>query len=110
MIEMQKIYKNLGQRIRSIRKKKGLTLEELCFEINMDYSFLARIETGNAVASLESLYRIAKGLGVNFLQLFNDTEIKEENLIDNEITNITKKLSAKEKKRILSIVKLSLKK
>ncbi len=68
--ELQEIYKILGQRIRELRKERKLTLEDLAFGLGMDYSFLAKAETGKAVPSINALYRISKGLNVDFFQLF----------------------------------------
>ena len=108
MNEMQQIYSNIGKRIRNIRKSKKMTLEDLAFEINMDYSFIARIETGKATASLETLYKISKGLKIKFYQLFNELNPKEEKLVDKEFSTTTKKLSFEEKEKILSIIKIVL--
>ena len=49
---MQDVYVNIGKKIRFIRKSKKMTLEELAFKIDMDWSFISRIETGKTVASL----------------------------------------------------------
>lgn len=106
MNEMQQIYINIGKRIRNIRKAKKMTLEDLAFEIGMDYSFIARIETGKATASLETLYKISKGLKIKFYQLFNEIDPKKETFVEKEFLSLTKKLSFEEKDKILSIIKL----
>lgn len=108
MNEMQQIYINIGKRIRNIRKAKKMTLEDLAFEIDMDYSFIARIETGKATPSLETLYKISKGLKIKFYQLFDEINPKKESLVEKEFLAVTKKLSFEEKDKILSIIKLVL--
>ncbi len=108
MNEMQQIYTNIGKRIRNIRKSKKMTLEDLAFEIDMDYSFIARIETGKATASLETLYKISKGLKIKFYQLFNEIDPKKKTVVEKEFSNLTKKLSFEEKEKMLSIIKLVL--
>ena len=110
MNEMQQIYINIGKRIRNIRKSKKMTLEELAFEIDMDYSFIARIETGKATASLETLYKISKGLKIKFYQLFNEINPKKETYVDKEFLALTKKLSFEEKEKMLSIMNIVLEK
>lgn len=52
-------------RIREIRKKKGLTLEQLAGAAGISIAYLADIETGNRRGSAETIERIAAGLGVN---------------------------------------------
>ena len=108
MNEMQQIYINIGKRIRNIRKSKKMTLEDLAFEIGMDYSFIARIETGKATASLETLYKISKGLKIKFYQLFGEINPKQETFVEKEFSNLTKKLSFEEKEKILSIMNIVL--
>ncbi len=110
MNEMQQIYINIGKRIRNIRKSKKMTLEELAFEIDMDYSFIARIETGKATASLETLYKISKGLKIKFYQLFNEINPKKETYVEKEFLALTKKLSFEEKEKMLSIMNIVLEK
>ena len=108
MNEIQQIYTNIGKRVRNIRKSKKMTLEDLAFKIGMDYSFIARIETGKATPSLETLYKISKGLKIKFYQLFNELNPQKENLIEKEFLVITKNLSFEEKEKMLSIMKLVL--
>ena len=110
MNEMQQIYINIGKRIRNTRKSKKMTLEELAFEIDMDYSFIARIETGKATASLETLYKISKGLKIKFYQLFNEINPKKETYVEKEFLALTKKLSFEEKEKMLSIMNIVLEK
>ena len=110
MNEMQQIYINIGKRIRNTRKLKKMTLEELAFEIDMDYSFIARIETGKATASLETLYKISKGLKIKFYQLFNEISPKKETYVEKEFLALTKKLSFEEKEKMLSIMNIVLEK
>ena len=54
----------LGQNIRDLREKRGLTLEKLAAEVELDASFLAYIERGEKNVSSDKLIRIAKSLGV----------------------------------------------
>ncbi|MEJ8571275.1 XRE family transcriptional regulator [Microbaculum marinum] len=53
----------MANRIRERRKAKGITLEELADRSGLSTSYLSRIETNNRELSLESLIRIARGLG-----------------------------------------------
>ncbi len=108
--EMQLIYENIGKKIRFIRKEKKMTLEDLAFKINMDWSFLARIETGKTIASLETLYKISKALGISFDLLFKDVDNTKEKMINKEFSKILNKISQKDKDKIISIIKIILEK
>lgn len=108
MKELERVYKTIGQRIREIRKQKNLTLEALSFNIGMNYSFLARIETGKAAATIESFVRIAKGLDVDFFTLFNNVEVRNNKIIEKDFKKLTDKLSVEEKAKFISVLKLIL--
>lgn len=61
---MESIAKETGKRIRSIRKKNGLTLEQLANGIGKCRSMVSKYETGAAVMDIHTLYEIADVLGV----------------------------------------------
>ena len=75
---MEKIRKALGQRIRTLRKAKNLTQEELAEKAGLSYKFIGETERGKANPSIESFYKIAEGMEVSVATLFgeeNDEEI-----------------------------------
>lgn len=55
--------REVGQRIRSARLAAGLSQERVAASIHMTRSNYARIERGTTNVTLETLLRIAKGLG-----------------------------------------------
>lgn len=59
------VLKNLGERIREIREKKGITQKELAHSIGKDQQSIQRLETGRINPSIFYLYEIAKGLEVD---------------------------------------------
>lgn len=67
---MDNIRKDLGKRIREIRKMKGLTQEELGEKANLNYKFIGELERGNVNISLDSLSRISTTLDIHIADLF----------------------------------------
>lgn len=61
----------LGNNIRRIRKQKGLTMEGLAHEIEMEYRQLGRIERGEINTTVLSLLKIATALKVSVKDLFD---------------------------------------
>ena len=57
-------YKDLGARIRTIRRQKPLTQEELAEQAGISASFLGHIERGTRIASLDTLVALCNTLGV----------------------------------------------
>ena len=58
-------YKDLGTRIRTIRRQQSLTQEHLAEKIGISASFLGHIERGTRVASLETLVALCNELDVS---------------------------------------------
>lgn len=56
--------KAFGENLRKIRLKKGITMMDLAFEANIEYSQIARIERGITNPTISTLYVLAKSLDV----------------------------------------------
>lgn len=71
---MENARKELGKKIREIRKIKGLTQEELGEKANLNYKFVGELERGKVNISLDSLVRISNALEVYIGDLFRKKE------------------------------------
>ena len=105
---MENIYKQLGSRIRDIRKKKSLTLEELSDRADLDWSFLARIETGKAIPSIQSLVKISTALNVSMADLFSNVPFSQDKLLDQHIGSLLRELKVSDKLKLTKTLKLLL--
>ena len=63
---------DFGERIRALRKEKGLSQEKFALSINMDRTYLASVEQGKRNISIINIEKIAKGLEINLQTLFED--------------------------------------
>ena len=61
----------VGSRIRKIRQNKGLTIEQLAFEIGIEYTQLSRIERACINTSIFQLFLICKALDTSFSDLLD---------------------------------------
>lgn len=64
------IEKQLGDRIKELRKKTGLSQEKFALKIDMDRTYFASVESGKRNISLLNIEKIAKGLDVSISELF----------------------------------------
>ncbi len=64
------IAKELGERIKELRKKAGLSQEKFALKIDMDRTYFATVESGKRNISLQNIEKIAKGLNVSLSELF----------------------------------------
>lgn len=69
-LSKREISKQIGDNIRDIRIKKGLTIEDLANESGLDYSQISRIELGRINTSIYQIYKISKTLSVALPQIF----------------------------------------
>lgn len=74
--------KEIGQRIRSLRKETRLSQEELANKLNVNTDHIGRLETGKRGMSIDLLAEISKYFAVStdyilFGQKQNTDEIKE---------------------------------
>ncbi|WP_407641855.1 helix-turn-helix domain-containing protein [Arabiibacter massiliensis] len=60
----------LGSTIQKLRVAQGLSVRKFALMIEMDYSYISAVENGRANATVDSLYKIANGLGVSIKDLF----------------------------------------
>lgn len=64
----------IGSRIRTLRKKKGISLNQLAQEAKIAPSFLSELERGKVNLSVKSLRAIATALNVPSFQLIQENE------------------------------------
>lgn len=67
----------LGQALKELRTKQGLTLTELAEKTRSNVGNLSRIERGKAKPSLDLLYRLAEALGYSITDLFSVAENRQ---------------------------------
>jgi transcriptional regulator with XRE-family HTH domain len=60
---------NFGARLKELRLKKGMTLEQLAFEADIELSQVHRVEKGKINPTLTTLMALAKGLGIPLSEL-----------------------------------------
>ena len=63
---------HLGQRLRDLRKARGLTLAQLGQQVGFSASYLSQIERGTTMPSLPKLATLARALAVEVRDLFEE--------------------------------------
>jgi XRE family transcriptional regulator, regulator of sulfur utilization len=62
----------VGEKIRTYRRRAGLTQEKLAEKADLHHNFIGEVERGNMEISLGSLLKIANALGVRVRDLVAD--------------------------------------
>jgi transcriptional regulator with XRE-family HTH domain len=65
----KELLEKLGQRLKDLRMQKGLTLEQLAYESEMELSQVHRIEKSKVNPTITTLSAIAKGLDMPLSEL-----------------------------------------
>jgi XRE family transcriptional regulator, regulator of sulfur utilization len=68
--EIGKVRKDLGENIRSFRKKAGLTQEKLAEKSDLHPVYISQVESGYKAVSVAALWKISKALSVPIAYLF----------------------------------------
>lgn len=62
--------KSFGKRLASLRKAKGMSQEELASKAELHAVAITYIETGKRLPKLNTVYKLACGLGIKVDELF----------------------------------------
>ena len=65
----------VGKKIRCLRQNRGLTMEQLAFEVGIEYTQLSRIERGVINTSIYQLFVISRALQVEFAEIVSDLDL-----------------------------------
>lgn len=99
--------KSFGKRVRSLRKYRGWTQEELAVKAHMDSKSLGAIERGERNVTLDNVAKLARGLGVELHQLFlfeaKGVQAPEE-ITETKLLDLVKTAPQKKKSLALAIL------
>jgi len=69
-----KINEKFGTRVKEIRQARGITQEELSFKARLHRTYISSIEMGKRNVSLVNIEKLAKALGCDISDFFNENE------------------------------------
>jgi transcriptional regulator with XRE-family HTH domain len=75
---MSDLLKLVGEQLRTIRKAKNLTQEDIADKSGLSFSYISDVERGTRNISLESLEKIIVALGVMPYEVFSFKNIETE--------------------------------
>lgn len=70
--------KAFGKALRKLRKCAKLTQEQLAFEANIQRVYVSTLELGQKQPSLDTIFKLAKGLNCSASDLIRHTEYELE--------------------------------
>ena len=97
--------KKLGLKIKELRKRKGLTQEQLAELINMEQNSISVIESGRNFPTVGTLEKIAQILEVNLSDFFNYDYIDDIETIKASTKDIIRKMDDNQIRQLFKYVK-----
>lgn len=76
-LDTDRVLKNLGKRIRVLRKEKNLSQRELGLESFIEKSTIQRIERGLMNCTIKTTLKISHALNIEYAELFNFSSIED---------------------------------
>jgi transcriptional regulator with XRE-family HTH domain len=105
-IVMIEIKKSIGQKIRKLRKERGMTQADLAENTGLSNTFIAHIEIGDKICSLSSLEKIASALMTNSHSLLHpETNQAQYDVTKDKLIMYIMDRTEKEKETIYRIAK-----
>lgn len=98
-------YKLIGDRIKRVRKSKGMTQEVMAEKLNVSIGYISQVERGITKISLDLLGAISSILDCDVAFLISESAIHSNDYMESEIINEIKKLDNKKRKYILEIIR-----
>lgn len=86
------IKKELGEKIKRIRRQRGLTQEQLAEMIDISSRNLSNIEVGNSFPKPETLEKLLKSMNISSQILFSNDSIKSDAELLEEINYLINNL------------------
>ncbi|UPT67932.1 MAG: helix-turn-helix domain-containing protein [Sphingobacteriales bacterium JAD_PAG50586_3] len=68
----EKEFKEFGKRVKSFRKSKKITQQDLAYDCEVHKRTIQRIEKGDVNIGLETIFNIAKALEIKVGELFKE--------------------------------------
>ncbi len=64
------VKKKFGKRLRKLRKERGVTQEEMSLSLNLDNSYIGKVENAQINITIDKIVQIADYLDVEVVDLF----------------------------------------
>ena len=101
---MELDYQALGERIRRIRKSRGMTQNHLAELVGIDTSNISHIERAASKVSLATLVGIANALECSVDDLLCDSTLYEREAFENQLVELSKDCTPKELRLLTDLV------
>lgn len=103
---MNTVHIEIGNRIRQLRVKKGLSQEKLAELSELNTSYIGQIERGEKNPSVDTVYSIASALDVDLTELFKNLASGADNTYAHRVYSLMLTMDEKRAKYLFDLATL----
>ena len=101
-------YFTIGQRIKSVRKSRRMTQEQLAEALGVSVGYVSQVERGVTKISLDTLAAVATQLDCELSELVTGVSVSHAHYLEEELAQLARRMDGQQKKLLLGIAKLLL--
>lgn len=91
-----------GQKLKVLRKSKGLTTQQVADKLNVSQSYISRFENNRAIPDVDMFVNILDALGTNISDFYSETELSPDLI---ELMELAKNLTNKQRIALSNLIK-----
>ena len=95
-----------GEKLKKLRKSKGLTTNQVANKVNVSQSYISRFENNKAIPDIEMIARILDVLDTDIPTFFADNPELPPDLL--KLTQTAKKLTTEEREKVTDLLETML--
>lgn len=95
---------HVGEKIRGLRKERGLTQADLAARIGVQQSDLCRMETGEYRVSLDALFKILGTFEMGIGEFFRESD-GEADVAGQEVLSLWRRLDRRSREEVLEFIR-----
>lgn len=96
----------IAQRIKQLRKKQGLTQEQLSLESDLDIKYINKLENHRFSPKIDTLEKILATLEIPYQEFFEFDTITQTPLVDELLYQLSRLSEKERQEKLLAIIKL----
>ena len=102
---MEKEFKMLGQKVKFLRMKKGISQTDMAEAIGLSQTNLSNMESGRIAITIQNLFKIRKVLGCKMADFFVDFDGEEQAAVDYDSSTTNHAIELEDAVKILKLLK-----
>lgn len=102
---MSELVERLGNRIRYLRKQRGLSQDKLGEAAGLHVNYIGQVERGEKNITIETLEKVSRGLGISLEELFRYLDPMKNKDETGELVELLESRPQKDKVLALTLVK-----